>query len=494
LHPAAARLVRQDRDIVMEKHYYSSFTATALHPLLQHLGITTLLVCGVTTNNCVTATVIDAFHLGYQVIVSQDGTAPFHLEGQTKAVEKLRPYCHAILPPETTLSSVLTKDSTQKNMPPSDKTRSKKSRGPLSFDGTEVLTGLGSGDSLIIPSFLPAHQADEILQTLLPNEESAGELEWTQLQHVNHGSKFPRLTAYQSSRNENGHLPAYRCADPQPWSGQYDTQEWTPTIRHLKELVEQTICHGFNWSRILCYRDEKDGMGFHSDKCLDLRHQSFIASVSLGATRHYELKPKKGLGNALVPQRIALRHNTLLLLGPQTNQNFTHSIKKGNGADRSGQARISVTFRDLATWYVDSEPFPVFYGQGTQFATFAELTQSLARDSMLQKLSLGFLGLTGFGAASLSPSLRWSKSSPWMRLGLASVAMAAGSWMMSYWSHRAWERQQDLLGRVYRLCNIWPLDAWEARDLALNQQLLALKEGSCDEANFHTTSVCARDG
>lgn len=74
LHPAAAALMKEG-DMCLEKNYYSSFTETTLHPLLQNMGVTHLVICGVLTNYCVAATLRDAYHLGYQVLLPPDGVA-----------------------------------------------------------------------------------------------------------------------------------------------------------------------------------------------------------------------------------------------------------------------------------------------------------------------------------------------------------------------------------------------------------------------------------
>jgi len=63
------RLDVQTNDWVVRKHKYSSFFQTDLHRRLQERGITQLIVVGTKTNNCVYATVLDAYNLGYLVRV-----------------------------------------------------------------------------------------------------------------------------------------------------------------------------------------------------------------------------------------------------------------------------------------------------------------------------------------------------------------------------------------------------------------------------------------
>ena len=344
----------------------------------------------------------------------------------------------------------------------------------------------------MVPSFLPEEEAEEIFQKLLPagdGELHGGEIHWNELSHLPTGSKFPRLTAYQSERNANGHLPAYRCADPQPWHGQYETDEWSPTIAKVKEMIEHKARHSFNWSRILNYRDGRDGMGFHSDKCLDLRHGSFIASLSLGETREYELKPKANVGPAFVAQKITLRHNTLLLLGPKTNQYFVHLVKKG-GKD---SPRISITFRDLATWYVHGHKTPQFYGQGTPFSNYDEFYHSRER----HLLHGGLFVCAASAATTMLVGIRRSDSLtrresliPWIAGGLVGlVGTAVCAWL----DWRGWVKRQQRLGQVYRWCNVLPITSFEARDLALYQDKVPSYHEDISN-NSTGEAACARDG
>jgi len=55
-----------------DKEAYSGFDGTELHYILSKRRIRRVFVCGVATDYCVRATVIDGLELGYQVFVLQD--------------------------------------------------------------------------------------------------------------------------------------------------------------------------------------------------------------------------------------------------------------------------------------------------------------------------------------------------------------------------------------------------------------------------------------
>ncbi|MGN6771510.1 MAG: cysteine hydrolase family protein [Rhizobiaceae bacterium] len=54
------------------KHRYSPFDNTDLQHLLRNLGIDTLVICGVNTNNCVLCSCFEAFNRDYRVILVED--------------------------------------------------------------------------------------------------------------------------------------------------------------------------------------------------------------------------------------------------------------------------------------------------------------------------------------------------------------------------------------------------------------------------------------
>jgi len=59
-------------DILITKAGWGSFYGTNLDPVLRNLGMETLLVCGVTTDGCVEATVREAADRGYRIALIED--------------------------------------------------------------------------------------------------------------------------------------------------------------------------------------------------------------------------------------------------------------------------------------------------------------------------------------------------------------------------------------------------------------------------------------
>ena len=76
--PGAAifsEVVPRDGEIVISKHRFSAFYGTDLEIILRGLGVTTVVITGVTTENCCHATARDAFFRDFQVVFLSDATA-----------------------------------------------------------------------------------------------------------------------------------------------------------------------------------------------------------------------------------------------------------------------------------------------------------------------------------------------------------------------------------------------------------------------------------
>lgn len=65
----------RDGEIVITKHRYSAFYGTDLEIVLRGLGVTTVVIAGVSTDNCRHATARDALFRDFRVVVLADATA-----------------------------------------------------------------------------------------------------------------------------------------------------------------------------------------------------------------------------------------------------------------------------------------------------------------------------------------------------------------------------------------------------------------------------------
>lgn len=144
--------------------------------------------------------------------------------------------------------------------------------------------------------------------------------------------------------------------------------------------MEGVLGHPVNHVLIQHYRDGNDYISEHSDKTIDVVRGSNIVNVSLGAQRIMILRTKK---DALPPkegtsdkaperpsQRLRLTHNSMFVMGLETNKRWLHGIRQDKRADflktdeemAFGGGRISLTFRYIATFL--SADQKLIYGQG----------------------------------------------------------------------------------------------------------------------------------
>ena len=208
---------------------------------------------------------------------------------------------------------------------------------PLQLTATEHLD-LPGGEAVLHRSYLSAAEADEHLVGL------DGETNWQQeqIRMYERTVDVPRLSAWYGGRAMSY---TYSGIAMQPL-------EWTDRLAGLKARIEQ-VAGGACFNSVLLnkYRNEFDGVAWHADDEPELGKNPIIGSISLGATRRFQLRQRYGAGEA--PSEIVnvdLHHGDVLIMSGATQHNWIHQIPK---KARSGQAgaltglRINLTFRTI---------------------------------------------------------------------------------------------------------------------------------------------------
>jgi alkylated DNA repair dioxygenase AlkB len=196
--------------------------------------------------------------------------------------------------------------------------------GPMLFEKYLI----EDGEYCFMRNFLSNDQAME-QESLLLNS-----IEWKQEEVYVFGKKHkePRKTAWYGDE-ECVYSYAGKANHPLPW---------TEELFQLKTDIEALI-PGANFNSVLLnqYRDGNDKMGWHSDNEKELGKNPVIASLSLGATRFFDLKHKRIKS---LKKRLELPAGSLLIMCGSTQESWLHQVPQQKTVKDS---RINLTFRTV---------------------------------------------------------------------------------------------------------------------------------------------------
>ncbi|KAF2758518.1 hypothetical protein EJ05DRAFT_438577 [Pseudovirgaria hyperparasitica] len=272
---------------------------------------------------------------------------------------------------------------------------------------------IGEGDSCIIYHFFPENFkrtarsevaiSDEIF-SLLHNE-----VKWQKMFHAQ--GEVPRLVCAQGDFGKDGSMPIYR----HPSDTALPLLHFSPSVQLIKEQVQKIVKHPVNHVLIQLYRSGTDCISEHSDKTLDIVRGSSIVNVSFGAQRTMRLRTKRSakldkstVEAARTTQRIPMPHNSMFVLGEESNQRWLHGILPDKRLDEERSAaekaycgmRISLTFRHIGT-FIDGRS-SVIWGQGATTKIREEAIEVINNDDKkTQEI------IRAFGTENQSTNFDW---------------------------------------------------------------------------------------
>ncbi len=200
---------------------------------------------------------------------------------------------------------------------------------PEAETGERLDLGLDGATVSYFPRFFAPEDAarlfDELVQVI----------PWRQERIVVYGRRRPqpRLTAWFAD-GQGSYTYSGLTLEASPWPG---------ALSLLRARVEAVVGVGFPAALANLYRDGQDGVSWHADDEPELGASPVIASISLGATRAFQLRRRDDHD---VRREVALAGGSLLVMAGDTQRNWTHQIPK---TTRAVGARVNVTFR---TWNV----------------------------------------------------------------------------------------------------------------------------------------------
>jgi alkylated DNA repair dioxygenase AlkB len=171
-----------------------------------------------------------------------------------------------------------------------------------------------NGDVIYHPAFLGFEEGDALVAELLETTRFAAD------SRIMYGKRVavPRLTAGRGDRM---------------------AQPWTPELLVVRERLEALLSTGFDYVFVNRYRDGRDSVAWHGDHEAEGK---VIASLSLGATRQFDLRPKRETD--LRPRTITVdvAHGDLIVMRGETQRYWEHRVRKDPLVH---EQRINLTFR-----------------------------------------------------------------------------------------------------------------------------------------------------
>ncbi len=119
-------------------------------------------------------------------------------------------------------------------------------------------------------------------------------------------------------------------------------QDWSPALVRARSGIETLLHTAFDYVFINRYRDGNDSVAWHADNDARDDARRIIASLSLGATRSFEIRPRRASGLEHKKIAVELSDGDLIVMRGATQLNYEHRVPK---EPRIAGERINLTFR-----------------------------------------------------------------------------------------------------------------------------------------------------
>ena len=165
------------------------------------------------------------------------------------------------------------------------------------------------GEAFLVPTAVAETDADRLFRRL------RDEVAWRQDKATVMGRTLP-IPRLQAWYGEGGYVYSGIRLEPLPW---------TEPLRELKAMAERLSGTAFNSALVNLYRDGRDSVSWHADHEPGLGRDPTIASVSLGATRRFQLRHRRDPEARL---SLDLPHGSLLVMAGATQHHWLHQVPK----------------------------------------------------------------------------------------------------------------------------------------------------------------------
>lgn len=187
---------------------------------------------------------------------------------------------------------------------------------------------LKDGEVWFMENFMPLDKANSYFKSFIET------INWRQEEIKMYGKTYPvpRKTAWYGYEGFNYKYSGILC-NPEPW---------TKDLLGIKRVIETFLPDSdFNSVLLNLYRDGSDKVSWHADDEKGLGTNPLIASVSLGATRRFDLKHKTEPDEKL---QLELVPGSLIIMKGALQHNWLHQIPIQK---KITDPRINLTFRTI---------------------------------------------------------------------------------------------------------------------------------------------------
>tara|TARA_R110000782_G_scaffold159448_6_gene251616 strand:- start:341 stop:961 length:621 start_codon:yes stop_codon:yes gene_type:complete len=189
---------------------------------------------------------------------------------------------------------------------------------------------LKDGEVWYMENFIPLDKANSYFKNFVET------INWRQEEIKMYGKTYPvpRKTAWYGYEGFNYKYSGILC-NPEPW---------TKELLGIKRVIESFLPESdFNSVLLNLYRDGSDKVSWHADDEKGLGINPLIASVSLGATRRFDLKHKTDPDEKL---QLELAPGSLVIMKGALQHNWLHQIPVQK---RITASRINLTYRTIVS-------------------------------------------------------------------------------------------------------------------------------------------------
>lgn len=120
-----------------------------------------------------------------------------------------------------------------------------------------------------------------------------------------------------------------------------EPEVWTPEIEAIRDRIRGQYGGAYNSVLLNRYADEQDSVSWHSDDEPEMDSEHPIASLSLGASRAFVIRP---LSSKKSVQMYILSSGSLLVMPPGFQQRYRHCVPKSK---TPCGPRVNLTFRRM---------------------------------------------------------------------------------------------------------------------------------------------------